>query len=154
MGTFRLRAAAYLVEVVPQQLAYDEEVLLVVEVLVELHRTAVAARASAVCGLAFPFAAPHGTGAAEDGQHATMQRAHRAWCSVKHATGGGQRKGVTQRARIRRVARALCVATRCMATQGRMHPLAVRWTLWHIALRSRLHNMMRVVAVVRVQVLE
>ena len=78
MGTFRLRAAAHLVEVVSQQLAYDEEVLLVVEVLVELHRTAVAARASAVCGLAFPLAAPHGTGAAEDGQHATTQRAHRA----------------------------------------------------------------------------
>ena len=154
MGKLRLRAAAYLVEVVPQQLAYDEEVLLVVEVLVELHRTAVAARASAVCGLAFPLAAPHGTGAAEDGQHATMQRAHRAWCSVKHATGGGQRKGVTQRARIRRVARALRVATRCMATQCRMHPLAARWTLRHIALRPRLHNMMRVVAVVRVQVLE
>jgi hypothetical protein len=92
MGTFRLRAAAHLVEVVSQQLAYDEEVLLVVEVLVELHRTAVAARASAVCGLAFPLAAPYDTGAAEDGQYATTQRAHRAWCSVKHATGGGQRK--------------------------------------------------------------
>jgi hypothetical protein len=154
MGKLRPRAAAHLVEVVPQQLAYDEEVLLVVKVLVELHRTAVAARASAVCGLAFPLAAPHGTGAAEDGQHATTQRAHRALCSVKHATGGGHCKGVTQRPRIRRVARVLCVATRCTATQCRMHPLAARWTLRHIALRSRLHNMMRVVAVVRVQVLE
>jgi hypothetical protein len=54
MGKLRLRAAAYLVEVVPQQLAYDEEMLLVVEVLVELHRTAVAARPVPCAALPFP----------------------------------------------------------------------------------------------------
>jgi hypothetical protein len=47
---------------------------------------------------------------------------------------------------------------RCNTLRGDAAPRAFNflpvWTLRHIALRSRLHNMMRVVAVVRVQVLE